>query len=358
VAHQTAKADIANIQTQLDDTATEIRRLKNQKDATEAYRRTVDVWKEYNSNKWWRQSSKDKFFEDNKADIDDYKAARDYIYVDLKLEKFPNLKTLSGKITELNAKQKELQTSLIATREKSKMLNITTHNACMVLGYKELEEQGTDPTATHHNTPLYQSSFAQANKSGELAKYFQSQTHNKNCAKDIRNALPAIMAGYNKALEDVVGAYGADRITWVLAHVMANDTADGTTSGTASSTAVATMSHATIKTAKEFLEHKDWASQVKLPNEAIPEYDLKCNAALSTFINQFQDYMRMFRARRAWEQGQTQSLSMADKLAIAQEKADEHNAGRAMATPQPQKPTPAAETSPPKPKKKVYGMGR
>jgi len=157
VSHQTAKADITNIQTQLGDTATEIRRLKNQKDATEAYRRTVDAWKEYNSNKWWRQSSKDKFYEDNKADIDDYKVARDYIYVELKLEKFPNLKTLRGKVTELNAKQKELQTSLVATREKSKMLNIIIHNACMVLGYKELEEQGTDPTATHHNTPLYQS---------------------------------------------------------------------------------------------------------------------------------------------------------------------------------------------------------
>ena len=166
VAHQTSKTDITNIQTQLDDAATEIRRLKNQKEATEAYRLTVDVWKEYNSNKWWRQSSKDKFYKDNKADIDDYKAARDYIYVDLKLEKFPNLKTLSGKISELTAKQKELQTSLIATRERAKILNITTHNARMVLGYKELEEQGTDPTATHHNTPLYQSSFAQANQSG------------------------------------------------------------------------------------------------------------------------------------------------------------------------------------------------
>ncbi|MCL2216643.1 MAG: hypothetical protein FWB91_06430 [Defluviitaleaceae bacterium] len=42
------------------------------------------------------------FYEDNNADIDAYKSARDYIYVDLKLEKFPNLKTLSGKISEFD----------------------------------------------------------------------------------------------------------------------------------------------------------------------------------------------------------------------------------------------------------------
>jgi len=30
-------------------------------------------------------------------------------------------------------------------------------------------------------------------------------------------------------------------------------------------------------------------------------------------------------ARQAWEQGQTKSLSMADKIAVAQEKANEHN---------------------------------
>ncbi|MCL1882193.1 MAG: hypothetical protein FWF81_00345, partial [Defluviitaleaceae bacterium] len=154
-------------------------------------------------------------------------------------------------------------------------------------------------------------------------------------------------AGHNKALEDVIGSYGADRITWVLAHVIANDTADGTTSGTASATAAATMSHAAIKTAKEFAEHKDWVSQVKLPNEPILEYDLKCNAALSTFINKFQEYMRMFRARRAWEQGQTQSLSMADKFAIAKEKANEHNQSRVAAT--------VATATPKKPKKKNYG---
>ena len=88
-------------------------------------------------------------------------------------------------------------------------------------------------------------------------------------------------------------------------------------------------------------------SQVKLPNEPIPEYDLKCNAALSTFINKFQEYMRMFRARRAWEQGQTQSLSMADKFAIAKEKANEHNQSRVAAT--------VATATPKKPKKKNYG---
>ena len=75
--------------------------------------------------------------------------------------------------------------------------------------------------------------------------------------------MPSIMAGNNKAVEDVASLYGFDRITWVLASVMANDTADGTTNGTATATSAATMSHATSKTAKEFAEHKDWVSQVK-----------------------------------------------------------------------------------------------
>jgi len=113
------------------------------------------------------------------------------------------------------------------------------------------------------------------------------------------------MSGYNKAVEDVTGDYGFDRIIWVLASVMAKDTEN-------------------IATAK----HKDWLSVVELPNEPLPDYDIKCNAALSTFITQFQEYRRTFLARQAWEQEQTRSLSMADRLAVAKEKADEHNVGR------------------------------
>ena len=90
-------------------------------------------------------------------------------------------------------------------------------------------------------------------------------------------------------------------------------------------------------------QHKDLSVQVKLPNEPTLDYGLKCNTSLSTFINQFQEYVRMFKARRAWEQGQTQSLSMADKMAVAKEKAYEHNQSRAKST-----------TTPPKPKKKSY----
>jgi len=93
------------------------------------------------------------------------------------------------------------------------------------------------------------------------------------------------------------------------------------------------------------VEHKDWVSQVRLPNEPIPAYDLKCNAALSIFINQFQDYMRMFRARRAWEQGKTQSLSMADRMMFAKEETEKSNQNRAIQKVQ------IAKAAPPKPKK-------
>ena len=85
--------------------------------------------------------------------------------MDLKLEKFPSLKTLSGKISELTDKQNELQKSLTTTREKAKMLNITTHNARMVLGYCELETQNIDPVeipTLPQDLWVYTSSFVQA----------------------------------------------------------------------------------------------------------------------------------------------------------------------------------------------------
>jgi len=279
----------------------DLRELKRQ---VEAYRRTKKVYDEWKAPGWIKHFQK-QHYDKHRVDIEAHKSSRAYIYDELKLTKFPSLKELSKEISELTARQKELNDTIPTTREKYDALNIAFRNADMLLGYSRLENKGIDPTATHHSTPLYQSSFVQAKKSDEVEQYFQSQSHNHNCAKAIKEAMPLVMSGYNKAVEDVTGDYGFDRIIWVLASVMAKDT----------------ESNATAK-------HKDWLSVVELPNEPLPDYDIKCNSALSTFITQFQEYRRTFLARRAWEQEQTRSLSMADRLAVAKEKADEHNASR------------------------------
>jgi len=146
--HQNASNDVTNTQSRITEIKGEIKTLRKQKEATETYRRTVDTWKEYNSNKWWRQSSKDKFYEDNKADIEAYKSARDYIYTELKLEKFPSLKKLSGEISTLTAEQKELENALPTARQKANSLNVVNHNVQMLLGYRELEVQERHPIAS------------------------------------------------------------------------------------------------------------------------------------------------------------------------------------------------------------------
>jgi len=55
---------------------------------------------------------------------------------------------------------------------------------------------------------------------------------------------------------------------------------------------------------------------------------------LSAFINQFQEYRQGFLARQAWEQEQIQSLSMADRMAVAKEKVNEQTPQATTATPQ------------------------
>jgi hypothetical protein len=335
VAHQTAKTSITTMQTQVDEIKTEIRALKNQKEAAEAYRRTADVWKEYNSNKWWRQSSKDKFYEDNKADIDTYKAARDYIYVDLKLEKFPSLKTLSSKISGLTDKQNDLQKSLTATREKAKMLNITTHNARMVLGYRELEVQNIEPVPIPPQPQdlwVYTKSFSHAEKAGEMDKYFQSKYLDVECANTINQALQGKLipkGAFNKAIttemvELVTKEHGVER---VLAAAVLNDTAG------------------------ELFKYKDWAAEKLLPNEprlhaCVTTDDKVSINRLATFIDKYQDIMETIKARYHWEQGQFNQVSFKDKMVIAKEKVDEYNQNRT--TPK------QAVSTPTKPKRKSY----
>ena len=225
-AHQNASNDVTNTQKRINEIKGEIKTLRKQKEATETYRRTVDTWKEYNSNKWWRQSSKDKFYEDNKADIEAYKSARDYIYTELKLEKFPSLKKLSGEISTLTAEQKELEKALPTARQKANSLNVVNHNVQMLLGYRELELQERHPIATikkRADVPVYKSKFAEAQKARETELYFQSQHLNHECAETLKTTITTNFDtpkeeqhNYVTIANAMTRIFGMERVKWVL----------------------------------------------------------------------------------------------------------------------------------------------
>jgi len=322
-AHQTSKTEVSNIQTQLDETKAEITALRQQKEATETYRRTVDVWKEYNSNKWWRQSSKDKFYEDNKKDIEDYKVARDYIYVELKLEKFPNLKNLSGRISELTTKQNDLQKSLTEARQKSKMLSITTHNTRLLLGYKNLEEQSINPVEIPPQSQdlwVYTKSYVQAEKADETAKYFQSKYLDKDCAEVIQTSKANPIT--KKSVEQLTKEHGIERVGWVLANAIMSDTTN------------------------MLDKYRDWAAEKNLPVEPRTSTVLVADNKLVTIINHYQDILRETKARYDWEQGQFNKISFKNKMAIATDMANERNRNRTVPT--------HTASEPSKPKKKSH----
>ncbi|MCL2247412.1 MAG: DUF3849 domain-containing protein [Lentimicrobiaceae bacterium] len=236
-------------------------------------------------------------------------------------------------------KQNDLQKSLTATRDKAKMLNISTHNARMVLGYRELETQGIDPVPISPQPQdlwVYTSSFAHAEKSGEMDEYFQSKYLDTQCAEATNQALQGKLipkGAFNKAIttemvELVTKEHGLERIGWVLAAAVMNDTTGA------------------------FSEYKDWAKEKMLPAEPSTQagviVDVKLSAnRLTAFIEKYQDIMETIKARYHWKQRQFNQISFKDKMAIATEKVKEQNNNRTAPPP------PAIETPPPpKPKKK------
>jgi len=202
-AHQNAVNDVSNLQNQVDEIGGELEALRLQKEATETYRRTVKVWQEYNSDKWWRQSSKNKFYEENKADIEAYKTACDYIYTEFKLKHFPNLKKVSDKISTLTADKRELQKSLAAVRKKANSLNVVTHNAKMLLGYKEMESQGRTiqmSSENPRNVPIFKKGFDNAKNSDEMGAYFKNRCINNDCVTAIEAAIQNCKRSENEYL--------------------------------------------------------------------------------------------------------------------------------------------------------------
>jgi len=250
-AHQNAANDISNLQTQLDETKDELTALRKQKDATETYRRTVDIWKKYNNTTWFFNSSKEKFYEENKSDIEAYKSARAYIYDELKLEKFPSLKKLSVNISTLTAEQKELQKALPAARKKAKSLKVVTHNAKMLLGYKDLELQDNSlqiATQNPRNIPILKKNFDTAKKEGVLSAYFQNRRANSDCASFIDATIEKWKVGegeyaLEEAAKEIIAEFGKERTEWVVA-AFVNDAPDN-----------------------KYTAHKKWASQKNKSSE-------------------------------------------------------------------------------------------
>ena len=237
-AYQNAKADHADILKQLNANKAEIKNLTVLRTQTENYRNTLDIFKQYNA-PWRVGRFKTEFYSQHKADIEKFKKAKAYIFDELKLDKFPSLKKLSGDISGLYEKNKGLQPSLKAAQQKVKALTNVEHNIRMLLGYRELESQGYAPTTPENDlrfTKPYESSFAEANKAGATEAYFQSCYMDHDCAEDIYRA-SSNMANHQSAAEAILTKYGKERAERVVAAMVNNAPAD------------------------KYADHRDWASQ-------------------------------------------------------------------------------------------------
>ena len=145
-AYMDSAKDLNKIIRQQPEVKKELKNLRELKNQVEIYRKTADNFKKYNAP---RQLAyfKNQFFEKHKADIEAHKIAREYIYDELKLTKFPSLKQLNENISKLAEAEKQLREELPTAREKYDALRISTHNARMLLGYKNLEQRNIEPIA-------------------------------------------------------------------------------------------------------------------------------------------------------------------------------------------------------------------
>jgi len=266
----------------------QIKDLKALKTQVETYRKTADTYKKYTAPGQLKYF-KNKYYNQHKADIIAHEKAKAYIYDELKLTKFPNLKKLSGDIAELTANEKGLLEALPAAKEKHNSLKVATNNASMLLGYRELELQGRQPSATIQNRvdiPIYNSTYNKAKNEGKVELYFQNQHLNHECAEVIRNTVWQNMNVTQNKQDDnqlanyFISQYGAERVGYVLDTPMVN---------------------------------------VK-------------NENLSFAIYKIKKAVKLVSAEILWDSGKRYLLSHDERMAVAQKKADEHNLNREMPT--------------------------
>jgi hypothetical protein len=239
IAHQKAKVDHANIQKQVNDNKAEIKSLTALRTQINNYRDTAEIYKKYNAPGQFKHFKED-FYNRHKDEIEKHIKARAYIFDELKLEKFPSLKKLSGDISELYEKNKALQPSLKSARQNAKALSGVEHNIRMFFGYKELESQGYTPTVPANDLRFskpYESSYMEAEKAGKTEAYFQSCNMDYECAEDILRA-SSNMTNHQSGAEEILMKYSRERAERVVATMINNAPAD------------------------KYSEHRKWASQI------------------------------------------------------------------------------------------------
>jgi len=329
----------------------ELKNLRTLKEQVEIYRKTSENFKKYNAPRQLPYF-KNQFYEKHKTDIEAHKKARAYIYDELKLTEFPNLKKLNAKINELTEKEKNLREAIPSEKEKYNTLKVISYNARMLLGYKNLEQQSIDPIAeiqqheknqSYAEIPVCKSTFANAAKNGEMTLYFQNVYINKKCAEAIKSGIGlGRTKNENQHASDLIKTYGIERVEWVLDVTIANSTSE------------------------HLSKYKKWASQKELPNEprnfSAQSGDEIANLFLSSLIREVQ----LKSTEILWDNGQADKLSYEDKNAAAkikQDKYDRENPPSAEVVAlfnrlqQKQRPVPVAPTPPQKQKKKSYERG-
>jgi len=262
----------------------QIKDLKALKTQVETYRKTADTYKKYTAPGQLKYF-KTKYYDKHKTDIEAHKKAKAYIYDELKLTKFPNLKKLSGDIAKLTAEEKGLLEALPTAKEKYNSLKVATNNSSMLLGYRELELQDRHPSATIQNRvdiPVYKSTYNNAKNKGKVMLYFQNQHLNHECAEAIRNTVWQNMNATQNKQDDnqlansFISQYGAERVGHVIDTPMVN---------------------------------------VK-------------NEDLSFAIYKIKKAVKLASAEIIWDRGERHLLSHEDAMAVAKKKSDDHNHNR------------------------------
>jgi hypothetical protein len=234
-----ARDEQVDIQNQIKENREKIKSLTALRTQANNYRDTAEIYKKYTAPGQLAIFKKD-FYSRHKEEIEKHIKARVYIFDELKLEKFPSLKKLSGDISELYEKNKVLQPSLKAAQQKAKALTNAEHNTRMLLGYEKLEAQDFTPTIPANDLRFskpYESSYMEAEKSKNTEAYFQSCNADYDCAEDIYRA-SSNTANHKSGAEEILTKYGRERAERVVATMINHAPAD------------------------KYSEHRKWAVQI------------------------------------------------------------------------------------------------
>ncbi|MCL2816643.1 MAG: MobA/MobL family protein [Oscillospiraceae bacterium] len=314
-AYQTAKTDHANIQKQINANRGKIKSLSALKTQAEAYRATAEIYKKYTARGQFKHF-KDDFYARHKDEIEKHIKARAYIFDELKLDKFPSLKKLSGDISELYEKEKALRLNLNTAQQKMKALSNVEHNICALLGYDKLESAGyapTIPTDGLRNTTRYSSSFEEADKMQNTEHYFQSRFIDFDCACAVIRAIGNCKGQYDKAAAEVLEIYGKDRAEAVIA-AMVNNAPDD-----------------------KFAEHREWAAQIDnwthleptVRNMDVFEKLPYSFDVMNMFVKKFREASGSFYQTRSWDK----DLNFKERMTAAEQLVKERESNRQKSPP-------------------------